>query len=250
MPPDAPPPIEALPERHSSDIRYEDDQLLVVDKPAGMVVHPAYGNRTGTLVNALLHHVGAEWNPLDSDEPVTRDEDVDSEECDPTRSVCRRPMHSADIEGDVIVVRPGIVHRLDKDTSGLYGGREEQRCSCCSRQAVFRADDRETIRCDPSRHAVAERRAHRNVSRAEIPAIESEWLFRVEVGRGLRPSLPGARAWRTSFAGRVHARNGRTHQIRVHAAHMGIRFWATTPMEAARREAWEVSGSSCGISSG
>ena len=53
-----PPPIEARPEAIPLDIVYEDDDLIVVNKAAGMVVHPAYKNRTGTLVNALLHHVG------------------------------------------------------------------------------------------------------------------------------------------------------------------------------------------------
>jgi 23S rRNA pseudouridine1911/1915/1917 synthase len=76
------PPLEALPENIPIAVVYEDDDLLVVNKPAGMVTHPAYGNYTGTLVNALLHHC----NRLSSLN-------------DPTR--------------------PGVVHRLDKDTSGL-----------------------------------------------------------------------------------------------------------------------------------
>lgn len=72
-----------LPENIPLDIRYEDDDLLVINKPAGMVVHPAAGNWSGTLVNALLHHCGASLSGIGG-----------------TR-------------------RPGIVHRLDKDTSGL-----------------------------------------------------------------------------------------------------------------------------------
>lgn len=67
------------------DIVFEDDQLLIINKPAGMVVHPAHGSRTGTLVNALLHHI--------------QDFSKDHPGADPDR--------------------PGIVHRLDKDTSGL-----------------------------------------------------------------------------------------------------------------------------------
>jgi 23S rRNA pseudouridine1911/1915/1917 synthase len=76
-------PAEALPEDIPLTIAYEDAQLIVVDKPAGMVVHPAVGNITGTLVNALLHH-------------------------------CR-----GNLSGINGVARPGIVHRIDKDTSGL-----------------------------------------------------------------------------------------------------------------------------------
>jgi 23S rRNA pseudouridine1911/1915/1917 synthase len=76
-------PAEALPEDIPLTIAYEDAHLIVVDKPAGMVVHPAVGNITGTLVNALLHH-------------------------------CR-----GNLSGINGVARPGIVHRIDKDTSGL-----------------------------------------------------------------------------------------------------------------------------------
>src|SRR5690625_7493954 len=73
-----PPPIQAVAEDIPLDIMFEDEHLIVVDKPAGMVVHPAYGNRTGTLVNALLHHVGAaavSFDEADDDEPAD-DEDV------------------------------------------------------------------------------------------------------------------------------------------------------------------------------
>ncbi len=75
--------IMAEPENISLDIVYEDDELLVVNKPQGMVVHPACGNYTGTLVNALLYHCGNSLSAING------------------------------------VVRPGIVHRIDKDTSGL-----------------------------------------------------------------------------------------------------------------------------------
>ncbi|MEM8726606.1 MAG: pseudouridine synthase, partial [Pseudomonadota bacterium] len=74
---------EAQPQDIPLDIAFEDEHLIVVNKPAGMVVHPAAGNPDGTLVNALLHH-------------------------------CRHGLSG--IGG---VARPGIVHRIDKDTSGL-----------------------------------------------------------------------------------------------------------------------------------
>jgi 23S rRNA pseudouridine1911/1915/1917 synthase len=73
-------PLVALPEAIDVPIVYEDDDLLVVDKPAGMVTHPAHGATSGTLVNALLAHIGT-------------------------------------LPGDAL--RPGLVHRLDRDTSGL-----------------------------------------------------------------------------------------------------------------------------------
>jgi len=77
-----PPPSDILPEKIPMDVVYEDDYLLVVNKPAGMVVHPAYGHSTGTLVNALLAHTS-----------------------------CLSTVND--------ITRPGIVHRLDKETSGL-----------------------------------------------------------------------------------------------------------------------------------
>lgn len=106
-----PPPIEAVPENLPLDVIYEDDQLIVVNKAAGMVVHPAYGNRTGTLVNALLHHVGGAALRFDEQEDL--DPEIDDDEVGLSTAFA-----APTAEGDVSV-RPGIVHRLDKDTSGL-----------------------------------------------------------------------------------------------------------------------------------
>ncbi len=78
-----PEPCEALPENIPIDIVYEDEDIIVVNKPKGMVVHPAAGNYTGTLVSALLYHCGERLSGIGG------------------------------------VIRPGIVHRIDKDTSGL-----------------------------------------------------------------------------------------------------------------------------------
>ncbi len=78
-----PQPMDAVPENIPLDIVYEDADLLVVNKPKGMVVHPAHGNYTGTLVNALLYHCGDSLSGING------------------------------------VIRPGIVHRIDKNTSGL-----------------------------------------------------------------------------------------------------------------------------------
>ena len=78
-----PEPSEVMPENIPIDIVYEDEYVIVINKPKGMVVHPAPGNSTGTLVNALLYHCGDTLSGIGG------------------------------------VVRPGIVHRIDKDTSGL-----------------------------------------------------------------------------------------------------------------------------------
>jgi len=78
-----PEPIEAVPENIELDIVYEDNSVIIVNKPQGMVVHPAPGNETGTLVNGILYHCSGELSGING------------------------------------AIRPGIVHRIDKDTSGL-----------------------------------------------------------------------------------------------------------------------------------
>ncbi len=96
------PPIELVPENIPLDIVFEDDFLIVVNKPANMVCHPALGHRIGTLINALLYHLGVRENiAVEMD-----DEDTDLENND-----------GAIFAQDEI--RPGLVHRIDKDTTGL-----------------------------------------------------------------------------------------------------------------------------------
>jgi 23S rRNA pseudouridine1911/1915/1917 synthase len=102
------PPMQAEPEDIPLDIRYEDEDLLVVNKPAGMVVHPAPGHRSGTLVHALLHHVDGAEVAADDEPDAADDEDVG---LSMVNALPDAPDHP--------VVRPGIVHRLDKGTSGL-----------------------------------------------------------------------------------------------------------------------------------
>jgi len=102
------PPMQAAPEDIPLDIVYEDDDLLVVNKPAGMVVHPAPGHRSGTLVHALLHHV-------DGGEVAADDDPGDADD----EAVGLSMVNALPDDPDHPVVRPGIVHRLDKGTSGL-----------------------------------------------------------------------------------------------------------------------------------
>ena len=100
-----PEPAEPRPQAIDLDILYEDSDLLVLNKPAGLVVHPAPGNPDGTLVNALLAHCGDSLSGIGG------------------------------------VRRPGIVHRLDKDTSGRHGGGQERPQPPGAGQAVRRAHD-------------------------------------------------------------------------------------------------------------
>ncbi|XP_073139830.1 pentatricopeptide repeat-containing protein At1g20230 [Henckelia pumila] len=102
-------PLRAEPEDIPLDIVFEDEHVLVVNKPAHMVVHPAPGNATGTLVNGILHHCRLSTASFLHSEAPFDDDDVSADE------VCDFSIGKA-YHGDV---RPGIVHRLDKGTSGL-----------------------------------------------------------------------------------------------------------------------------------
>jgi 23S rRNA pseudouridine1911/1915/1917 synthase len=107
------PPSDILPEPIPLEIHYEDDSLLIVNKPQGMVTHPAHGHFSGTLVNALLYHLGR-----DASAGLTvEDADDDAEEGEEREEDGYDEEVLLPGQGDSI--RPGIVHRLDKGTSGL-----------------------------------------------------------------------------------------------------------------------------------
>ncbi|GAB2210463.1 hypothetical protein Droror1_Dr00015729 [Drosera rotundifolia] len=113
-------PLRADPEEIPLDIVYEDDHVLVVNKPAHMVVHPAPGNPTGTLVNAILNHCSLPTIALYNNEDASEAEDtLDEDNLDDDFSVF--PANQMSTEGTTFgpSIRPGIVHRLDKGTSGL-----------------------------------------------------------------------------------------------------------------------------------
>ncbi|KAF7141079.1 hypothetical protein RHSIM_Rhsim06G0012300 [Rhododendron simsii] len=111
-------PLKAEPEDIPLDIIYEDEHVLVVNKPAHMVVHPAPGNVTGTLVNGILHHCSLSTFAFPNQEVLSEMEDISDDEFS-----CFSPGQSGDEDVSSAIfaasVRPGIVHRLDKGTSGL-----------------------------------------------------------------------------------------------------------------------------------
>lgn len=179
-----PEPLDVVPENIPVDIVYEDDFLLVVNKPKGMVVHPAAGNYSGTLVNALLYH-------------------------------CEGRLSS--ING---VIRPGIVHRIDKDTSGLLivaktdaahiGLAEQIKAHTFTREyrAVVCGRFKEpagVIDAPIGRHPADRKKMC--VTDKNSKAAKTEYTVLSE------------------FNGYSHVRlklfTGRTHQIRVHMAYIG-----------------------------
>ena len=181
-----PEPSEALPENISLDIVYEDKDLLVVNKPKGMVVHPAAGNPNGTLVNALLYHCGNSLSGIGG------------------------------------VIRPGIVHRIDKDTSGLLVvAKNDKTHLALSEQLkehnvsrVYSAiaignfkDDRGTVDAPIGRHP--KDRKKMAVLRNSDTAREAVTHYEVLECYGEFSLI------------KCELETGRTHQIRVHMSSIG-----------------------------
>ena len=175
---------EALPENIPLDIVYEDDDLLIVNKPRGMVVHPASGNYTGTLVNALMYHCGDRLSGING------------------------------------VIRPGIVHRIDKDTSGLLivakndfahnllAQQIKEHSFTRKYQAVVCGnikDDCGTVNAPIGRHPTDRKKMAVTLKNSRNAVTHYRVLGRYKGYTHLELTLE----------------TGRTHQIRVHMAYIG-----------------------------
>ena len=164
---------------------FEDEHLLVVDKPAGLVVHPAAGNRDGTLVNALLHHCGGSLSGIGG------------------------------------VARPGIVHRIDKDTSGLLVvAKTDVAHVGLAKQFAAHSIERRYLAIVSGVPRVAAGTVDAALARS---SANRKKIAIVEPGRGKHAITHWRRLTVLRDAALVECRleTGRTHQVRVHMASLG-----------------------------
>lgn len=191
LPPVAP--ADPQPEAVPLTVLFEDADLIVIDKPAGMAAHPAPGSETGTLVNALLHHCGDSLSGIGG------------------------------------VARPGIVHRLDKDTSGVMVAAKSERAHV-GLSALFAAHDIERTYIaltrgapSPAKGRIVSLIGRSSSDRKKMAVLRSGGRnaitdYVVEAVFGA-PARPGAAPMAARVACTLHT--GRTHQIRVHLASKG-----------------------------
>ena len=180
------PPYENLigPENIPLNIVYEDDQLIVINKEAGMVVHPGHGNYTGTLVNALAFHFE------------------------------NLPMNSSE--------RPGLVHRIDKDTSGLLVvAKTEHAMAYLSKQFAAKTSEREYIALVWGNVIDDEGTIEGNIDRHVSNRMQMAVFLDEDKGK---PAVTHYKVIeRFGYVTLVSCKleTGRTHQIRVHMKHIG-----------------------------
>lgn len=168
------------------DVVYEDDDIIVINKPSGMVVHPAPGSYTGTLVNALIHHCGASLSGIGG------------------------------------VMRPGIVHRIDKDTSGLLVvAKNDLAHRELSAELEHHGIEREY-------HALVRGGFKENSGTVDIPIgrhpVDRKRMAVIKSGENARNAVTHyeviSRFGQVTYL-KLMLETGRTHQIRVHMSYLG-----------------------------
>jgi 23S rRNA pseudouridine1911/1915/1917 synthase len=178
-------PLDAQAQDIALVVVHEDEHLLVIDKPAGLVVHPAAGHADGTLVNALLHHCAGQLSGIGG------------------------------------VARPGIVHRIDKDTSGLLVVAKTDAAHLgLAAQFAEHSINRRYVAIVQGRPSPANGTVRGNIGRSDH---DRKKMALVGEGRGKHAVTHFTTEERLSGAARVECRleTGRTHQVRVHMASIG-----------------------------
>ena len=172
------------PENIPLDIVYEDDQLLVINKPAGMVVHPGHGNYSGTLVNALAYHFE------------------------------NLPMNSSE--------RPGLVHRIDKDTTGLLVvAKTEHAMAYLTKQFAEKTSEREYVALVWGNIEEDEGTVEGNIGRHDTNRMRMAVHESDEKGKHAVTHYKVLERFGYVTLVSCQLETGRTHQIRVHMKHIG-----------------------------
>lgn len=198
-------PMHAVAQDLGLDIVYEDRDIIVVNKPQGMVVHPAAGHSDGTLVNALLHHCG-------------------------------------DLSGINGVLRPGIVHRIDKDTSGLLVAAKND-AAYLGLTAQWKVHDIERRYHALLHGVIPEEKGIIDAPIGRHPRDRKKMAVEPRNGRNavthyqVLERLPFANCTYTEMT----LETGRTHQIRVHMSHLGHPV-VGDPVYGRRKEKYKLGG--------
>jgi len=177
--------LDVAAEKIDIEVLYEDEDIIVVNKPKGMVVHPAAGNYSGTLVNALMEYCGDELS---------------------------------DING---IIRPGIVHRIDKDTSGVLvvakNNKAHEKLS-----AMLKEHDINRVYNAVVEGVIREEQGKIDAPIGRHPVDRKKMAVNIKTGRRAVTHFKVLERFKDSTYIELRLETGRTHQIRVHMSYIGF----------------------------